>query len=51
MDAFKKMNEFDMELRKNARKEKELRVEGRMKNVKTKQKYLDRAPHWSIFEE
>lgn len=40
-------DQYDIEIRPNARKEKELRVEGRVKVVDIKEKYLNKAPLWS----
>lgn len=47
MEAFKKFDEYDIELRKNARKERESRAPGRTKVVDIKKRYLDEVPEWA----
>ncbi|GAA5801024.1 hypothetical protein HPULCUR_006464 [Helicostylum pulchrum] len=47
VEAFKKFDEYDIELRKNARKERESRAPGRTKVVDIKKRYLDEVPEWA----
>ncbi|GAA5804831.1 hypothetical protein HPULCUR_010339 [Helicostylum pulchrum] len=47
IEAFEKFDEFDLQIRKNAKKEKELRMKGRTKTIEIKNQYLDQAPAWS----
>ncbi|KAI8088539.1 hypothetical protein BDF21DRAFT_450198 [Thamnidium elegans] len=47
VEAFRKFDEYDTDLRKNATKEREPRIPGRTKVVNIKRKYLDSAPAWA----
>ncbi|GAA5805530.1 hypothetical protein HPULCUR_012121 [Helicostylum pulchrum] len=47
IEAFEKFDEFDLQIRKNAKKEKELRMKGRTKTIEIKNQYLGQAPAWS----
>jgi hypothetical protein len=47
IEAFKKFDEFDLQIRKNAKKERELKEQGRFKTIEIKKQYLDQAPSWS----
>ena len=47
MEAFKKFDEFDLVYRKYAIKEKETRVEGRLKFISNNEEYLAKAPAWA----
>lgn len=45
--VFRKFDEFDILLRKNARKERETKGNGRRKDADVKDKYLAQAPDWA----
>lgn len=47
VEVFKKFDELELQVRKNAQKEKGTRHAGRRKTVQIGKKFLDKAPLWS----